>query len=243
MLTIEEITYSHQGKRILHSFTHTFSPGKIYGVVGPNGSGKSTLLKTISNIWSPSSGSIFWQEKDLHQLSRQEISNIIHLVPQNPNPHFAYTVYEMVAMKQSISGQQNDNAVLEAIIETDLFHLKDRPVNTLSGGERQRTYIARSKATNCPVLLLDEHTGNLDLHHQLRNWNYLLQLKKRGHLIVVALHQLEEARRYCDELIVLQHGVKIADGPFDKVITPKLLEEVFHIQKSLGTGIYSLIDP
>lgn len=236
-LKIQNLNY----KTILKEISLEFKPGILYGILGPNGAGKSTLLKATSRIWTPTTGQVHWNETDLLQISRQILSRIISLVPQNPSLFFDCPVDHMVAMglyARGLRGPQADLQIEEALSQVDGLHLRHKMISQLSGGERQRIYIARSLATQSPVLLLDEPTSYLDLRHQLEIWNLLHQLVKNGKLVIVALHDFTSARRFCDELVILHQGKCHAQGPYSQVMTPQLLQEVFGVELLEADGVY-----
>lgn len=231
LLEARQLTYRNKTKTLIETISAEFSSGSIYGILGPNGSGKTTLLKTLAGLWKPSCGSVLWNNQDLFDLSRKDISKIISLVPQSPAAHFDFTVSEVVAMgcyMHSKSILDEKLAAENALTITDAWHLRDRLLSQLSGGERQRVYIARTIATQAPILLLDEPTSHLDLRHQLEVWHLLKQLVGQGKVIIVALHDLWAAQRFCDQLLILNQGQCIAKGDAS-IITPEILREVFGV--------------
>jgi iron complex transport system ATP-binding protein len=128
----------------------------------------------------------------------------------------------------------------EALHQVNAWHLRHQLISQLSGGERQRVYIARALATQAPILLLDEPTSYLDLRHQLEIWQLLRKLVKRGKVIIVAVHDLLAARRYCDQLLILNQGRCQATGTYKEVMTPTLLQEIFGVVHHEDTGIFEL---
>jgi iron complex transport system ATP-binding protein len=232
MLSAKRLSYRIGSHFLLRGFHQSFEPGRIYGILGPNGSGKSTLLKLLSGIWTPSDGSVEWNGQDLGRLSRKDCSKIISLVPQNPLPLFPYTTQEMVAMGRYPFGSDCPQTVLDALEQVDALDLIDRPITEISGGERQKIYIARSIASGAPILLLDEPTASLDIHHQLLIWEILKACAARGKVVLVALHQLEFARRFCNHVSILFKGNLITHGSYETVMTPDLLTKVFQVREN-----------
>jgi ABC-type cobalamin/Fe3+-siderophores transport system ATPase subunit len=233
VLVLEELEYCQSGKPLIKNVTTHFEPGRIYGLLGPNGSGKSTLLKSIAGIWRPTRGKVLWKGDDITRWNRQAVSRVISTVPQNPIITFDYTVLEMVAMGR----YPHDSAPLQcgcqqAVVEealrmVDGWHLRDRPVTRISSGERQRIYIARSLATQSPVLLLDEPTASLDVRHQREIWLLLDLLKFQQKVIVVATHDLVAIKRHAQQLILMNDGCCIATGDHDAVLTSQRLSDLF----------------
>lgn len=233
MLEVQQLSYRLQKKDLIHQISLQFSPGLIYGILGPNGSGKSTFLKTLSGIWQPTEGQIFWHKKNLQDYSRRERSGIISLVPQAPVLNFDFTAQELMLMGRyphEFSHSSSSTYYEELLDQFDLRHLKDRDVSQLSGGERQRVYIARSLLTEAPILLLDEPCSYLDLKHQLETWSILRGLAEKGKTIIVTLHDLKMTRQYCDRMVLLNQGESIAYGTPLEVLTNDRLREIFGVQ-------------
>jgi iron complex transport system ATP-binding protein len=224
MLILKDIHTEVRGKKLLNQICIQFHPGMIHGIIGPNGSGKSTLLKTMSGILKPTAGSILWNYKDILNLSRQEISKTISLVPQNQQFLFEFTVEDIVFMgryphKNEKESSHENEVVKWALNQVDAWHLKDRIVTTLSQGEKQRILIARSLVTESPILLLDEPTASLDPYHQINIWNVLKNLVSKERVIVVAVHDLFAAEKYCDVLSVIQQGHLKMTGSYQEIMS------------------------
>ena len=245
-LTIRHLSFSLQQRSLIEDISLTFQPGILYGILGPNGSGKSTLLKTMSGIWTPTRGQLLWQGQNLLQLSRIDLSRTLSLVPQNPPLYFDFDVYNMVKMGRYPHGCRSPEAhskIEEALHQADAWHLRYQVLSQLSGGEKQRIYIARALATQAPILLLDEPTSYLDLRHQLEIWQLLRTLAKEGKLVIVAVHDLLAAQRFCDELVILNRGCCQATGHYEAIMTPRLLQDVFGISHNAKSGIFELSMP
>lgn len=231
-LNLELLAYSIEKQFLIKDISLSFQRGYLYGILGPNGSGKSTLLKTMSRIWTPTKGKIDWQGQDLLKFSRKAMSQTLSLVPQNPQLYFDFDVYNMVAMGRYPYGCRTleaQNHIEKALHQVNAWHLRNRLFSELSGGERQRVYIARALVTQAPILLLDEPTSHLDLRHQLEIWHLLRILLKENKLIITVVHDLLAAQRFCDQLIILNHGQCQAVGSYDQVMTPKILQQIFGI--------------
>lgn len=236
ILEAEDLTYRMSDKSLIERISLQFLPGKLYGVLGANGSGKSTLLKTLTGIWKPTSGHVLWKNHPLHTLSRQQISQIITLVPQSATIPFEFTVEELVTMGRYPHGRihdgHQDRALLDWALDTvDVAALRRCSVNALSQGERQRVYIARALITESPVLLLDEPTANLDLKHQLQIWALLQGLTLQGKLIVVASHDLPACERICHHVMLMHQGRCAAQGTPSECLTEQALREIFGVGK------------
>jgi ABC-type cobalamin/Fe3+-siderophores transport system ATPase subunit len=236
-LTIEHLDYSTNDKPLLQDISVEFFPGCMHAILGPNGSGKSTLLMALAGIRKLSAGSVFWGDQSLFSLKRQEISRIISLVPQHPQPSFDFLVEDIVAMGRYAHTMQYWQAkdtplVQHALTCVDAWHLRHRKVTQLSYGERQRVYIARALVTESPILLLDEPTASLDIRHQLEIWELLQILVANGKIVIITTHDFTIAERYCRQVVVLNHGRCVGKGPFSSLMTPQLIQEVFGISET-----------
>lgn len=236
-LIASDLCYSVNGKSLLNNISLELSSGCLHAILGPNGSGKSTLLKILTGIWKLSSGMVTWNGNPLLSQRRQEISRIISLVPQNPQPSFDFLVEDIVAMGRYPYNTRYWNAKDEPLIHhalssVDAWHLRHRRVNQLSFGERQRVYIARALVTQSPILLLDEPTASLDIRHQLEIWDLLQTFVEKGKIVVITTHDLTIAKRYCAHVVVLNQGSCVGEGSFSALMTPNLLKDVFGISEA-----------
>jgi iron complex transport system ATP-binding protein len=236
MLVIEDITFSIEGKKILEGISVRFEAGKIHGIIGPNGSGKSTLLKNICRIWEPQAGTIFIQGRNYRSIPRKDLSTIVTLVPQHTTVSFPVSVYDVVAMGRNphlgrFEGLGNrDRAVIErALQQTGVYSLKDRTINELSGGEGQLSIIARALATEAALLLLDEPTAELDIKHTLTILEVLRELKNQGKTILVTMHDLNLARKFCDTVSIIHRGTLFFSGSPEDAFSLENIRQVFEV--------------
>lgn len=217
--------------------------GSITALVGPNGSGKSTLLKTLARLIQPRGGAVLLDGAALSMLSTAAIARTLAILPQGPSAPAGLTVGELVEQGRfphvgalRMLRRQDHAAIREALELTGLTAFADRPVDGLSGGERQRVWIALALAQATPILLLDEPTTFLDIGHQLEVLDLIQRLnRERGLTIVVVLHDLNQAARYADRMVVLQQGQIVADGAPNEVLTPRLLARVFQVRAHILT--------
>lgn len=234
MLRIENLNFSYNGRLVLNNISLNTEPGDFLGIVGPNGSGKSTLLRNIDGILKPKNGEIYIDEKNQESLNRREIAKLIGYVPQKEGNIFPITVFETVLLgrKPHINWKETkkDKQIVAETLEK--LHLGDfalRDINQLSGGERQKVYIARALVQRPKMLLLDEPTANLDLKHQIEVLDLLLETKKKGVTIIIAIHDLNLALRYCDRFIILSNGKVFASGK-QEIINKKNIEMVYGVK-------------
>ena len=222
--------------------TLNLKPGCFYGLIGPNGSGKSTLLDLLSGYALPSAGKVNLFGKEIHSYARKEIARLISSVPQSISLSFDYRVEEVVLMGRYVHiprftpATPTDIKKVSASMELmGISHLKDRKVTNLSGGEKQRVMIARSLAQETDIILLDEVTSNLDINHALSIMTTMANLSNSANrTIVAALHDLNIASMFCDELIVLNDGQLARSGNCQRIISEELLYELYKVPSKIS---------
>lgn len=236
MLKLNDIRFSIENKTILDGISVNFEPGKIHGIIGPNGSGKSTMLKNICRIWEPQAGTIFINTKDYRSIPRKELSKIVTLVPQQTNVSFPIPVYDIVAMGRNphlgrFEGlKKTDQEIIDrALKQTNIYELKDRNINELSGGESQLSIIARAFATEAALILLDEPTSELDIKHTLAIISILYTLKEQGKTILVTMHDLNLARKFCDTISIIHRGKMFFTGSPEQAFSEDNIRQVFEV--------------
>lgn len=235
-LSIENLQVGYADRIILPRLSLQIPQGKISALIGPNGCGKSTLLKTIARILTPAQGRVLLQGDDLHRLDTRAVARRLALLPQAPVTPDGVSCRELVgygrAPWRSRWGRlsaEDRRRVDEALQQVGLAEFADRPVAALSGGQRQRAWIAMILAQQTDLILLDEPTTWLDIAHQIELLSLLRQLNEAGKTIVLVLHDLNQACRYCDELVVLRDGQLQAQGSPAQVFTTGLVQRVFDL--------------
>ncbi len=243
-LSVQNVTYRYRSRfvkdseAVLKNLSCRVESGKILGILGPNGSGKSTLLKLLARVFSVQDGSIELRGQGMQQLSQSDVAKTIAFVPQETQQIFPFTIGEMVLMGRfphhvGFGGwhwEDSEDLTIagRAMQDLDVAHLADRLITDVSGGERQRAIIARALAQDPQVLLLDEPTAFLDLHHQLDIARILRRLNQdRGLTVVIVSHDLNLASQYCDQLLLLNHGQIVKKGTPETVIRADVLEQVY----------------
>ncbi|MEC4674909.1 MAG: ABC transporter ATP-binding protein [Nitrospirota bacterium] len=243
--TVRELSfrYEHSANRgwALRNLDCSIEAGTIVGVIGPNGSGKTSWLKLLMGLLRPEIGTIQLFGQDLRTLSPAKIAQKIALVPQETSQVFPFTLGELVLMgrfpfHQPFDGWGWDAApdvqrATQAMQDMEIASLADRMMSDVSGGERQRAMIARALTQDPQVLLLDEPTAFLDLHHQLDIARKLRQLnQEHGLTVVMVSHDLNLASQCCDQLFLLHQGEVAKRGTPREVIQPEILESVYRCQ-------------
>lgn len=233
-LRAESITVGYGGAPVLQDLDFAVPPGRFTAVIGPNGCGKSTLVKTLARTLKPESGHVVLEENPLQQWRTKEIARRVALLPQHPVTPDGVTVRSLVArgrhpyhgpLRQWAPG--DDYAVESALKATGVAELRDEPVLGLSGGQRQRVWIAMVLAQDTSLVLLDEPTSFLDVAHQIEVLHLCQDMVADGRTVVAVLHDLNQAARYADEVVVMNHGQVVASGAPSEVMTSDLVAEVF----------------
>lgn len=230
MLACKQLHFSRNNKAILKDISFALKPGELTGLLGPNGSGKSTLLKCFAGLLPLSHGDLNWMGQPIDKMPRREVAKLISLLYPSTSDTLDFTVGDMVAMGRfphSTPTHKLPYYVEKALSEVNALEFISRPFRELSTGEKQRILIARSLATESPVLLLDEPTSALDIRHEREIWNLLQELKERGKVILVTLHNLSQAGQVLDRALLLKEGAILADGTPSEVLHSSLIDELY----------------
>ncbi|QAU34180.1 ABC transporter ATP-binding protein [Janthinobacterium sp. 17J80-10] len=202
--------------------------GEMLGVIGPNGSGKSTLLQTLAGIL-PVQGDIVFEGHALGAISPRHRAQGIGLLPQSCESAWSLSVEDVVALGRLAWDDEDAAAIEAAIDQAGVRELLGRKVDQLSGGERARVWLARVLAGQPRLLLADEPIASLDLFYQRSVMNVLRHYASAGQGVIVAIHDLGLAARYCDKLCLMQRGRVYASGTPEAVLTEANLSEVFKV--------------
>lgn len=243
----QAVSVSRNGKSILNGVSFRLMPGRVTVILGQNGAGKSTLVKLISGEWVPDSGRILWEGRDLRTLESRWLACRRAIVNQQLDLRFAFTVREVVEMGRyphgDAGGRASENRVDEALGEMDLESMGPQPATSLSGGERQRMLLARAfvqlaeaRRSGTGVLVLDEPTAHLDLRHQEHLLTQVVDWAASGLAVCVVLHDLNQAARVADDVILLEAGRVRASGGAADVLRADLLSEVYGVPLSFHIG-------
>ena len=239
------LSLAYDSQTIIEQLSLSIGTGEITTLVGPNGCGKSTLLRGLARLLKPRTGQVLLDGKAIHTVPTKKLARQLGILPQGPAAPEGLTVYELVAQgrypHQGFFQQwspEDEKVTRKALAVTNLADLADRPLDTLSGGQRQRAWIAMTLAQNTSILLLDEPTTFLDIGYQLDVMELIERLnRERGMTILLVLHDLNQAARYSDRMIVMREGAIYADGSPREVLTEQLLTRVFNVRANI------LIDP
>ncbi|BCB21486.1 ABC transporter ATP-binding protein [Bosea sp. ANAM02] len=240
-ITASGIAVSLGGKPILHDVDAQVRPGELLGLIGPNGAGKTTLLRVLAALLEPERGSVDYDGASARALGRAALARRVAFLAQGGEAPAALAVEALVGLGRlphrrpfAEAGDTDRDAVARALTLCDVAGFAGRAVGTLSGGERRRVLLARALAVEAPYLLADEPLAGLDPQHQLDTLQLLRRISAGGTGVVVVLHDLTLAARFCDRLLLLDHGRRIADGAPAEVLDDDRLAQVFGIQALHG---------
>ncbi|MFC3994400.1 ABC transporter ATP-binding protein [Nocardiopsis sediminis] len=233
-LRAEAVSWRADGRLIVDGISLEPAPGSTVGLLGPNGSGKSTLLRLLAGVRPTSSGVVTLDGAPMAEVGRRAAARRIAVVEQHAATEVDLSVRDVVRLGRiphrrawSAPSAADDAAVRSALAHTGLADRADRSWHTLSGGERQRVQIARALAQEPRELLLDEPTNHLDIHHQLELLALVVRTPVTG---VIALHDLNLAAMFCDQVVVLNEGRVVAAGTPSQVLTEELIADVYNVR-------------
>lgn len=245
MTSIEarQVTLGYNGKIISPCLDMVISKPEIVSIIGPNGSGKSTFLKALSRLLPPEAGSILLNGKEIHRMKPNEVARLLAVLPQSVQAPGDMRVYDLVSNGRSpyigLFGrpEEADQAAIAAAIEaTGIGELAYRRLDTLSGGERQRAWLAMALAQQPQILMLDEPTTYLDVHHQLEFMKLVEKLHREMHLtVVMVLHDLNHAARFSQRIIAMKNGEIFADGTAREVLTANNFRLLYGVEATVMT--------
>lgn len=252
MLVARDVSYSINEHAILQDVSLHIPHGQFVGVIGPNGAGKTTLLRLLAGVARPTSGQILLEGRPLQALSDRERARHVAYMSQNPGIGFGFTVWDVVAMgryphRRAFTPTQDADrqAIEHALAATDVGRFRERLVTHLSGGERQRVFLARTLAQQPRLLFLDEPTSDLDVRFQLEILTLVRRLQQEKRLtVVMAIHDLTWAARFCDAILALKNGQVAAFGDTATVLTEQLINDVFGVESNIvrTDGMPSRVD-
>lgn len=248
MIKIQDLSLGYKTKTdVINSVDLNIGAGELAVIIGPNGSGKSTLLKSIAGNLKPRKGRILLKEKSLASYSAKSLAQKVAFLPQFPTVPDDYTVRELISygrfphLKWTGKMHSADWEIIDWAME--LTHLTDyahRPMIALSGGERQRAWVALALAQKPQVLILDEPTTYLDISFQFEVLELIKSLNKRLNITtLIVLHDLNQAARFADRIVVLEAGRIVQEGKPDQIIRNGELERIFQITVGIRKDTYN----
>ncbi len=243
LIRAEGLQVSRDGISVLEHVSFSLGAGEILGLVGPNGAGKTTILKLLAGVLKTERGQIEALGKSIARISRQTLARELGYLPQEAEVHWPLAVERVVALGRvpHLMPWEDLKSVDERIIEdamraTDTIRLRGRRIDHLAGGEKALVMIARLLAGEPKILLADEPVQGLDPSHALQVMELLRGIASNDRGVLVVLHDLALASRFCDRILLLREGRIVASGKPEDVFTPEHLKASYHIEAKYGNG-------
>lgn len=241
MIELRHLMVGFGSRTILDGIDCRLSDGRITAVMGPNGCGKTTLLRCIGGLLAPTAGGVAIDGKPVEDYPARTLAQKVAFVRQHAQTDFEFSAFETVLMGRNPyqhrlqnESQEDWDIVERCMKQTGTWELRFAKPSQMSGGELQRVMIARALAQQTPVLLMDEPVSNLDIAHQ-RDVMKLLQESKEKTILIV-IHDLNLALRFCDDLMLLHNGSLLYMGPIAGGLTPENIRRVYGVDAHLSDG-------
>jgi len=249
-LSFDNVSAHYGTRKALDGVTADFTAGCVTGLVGPNGAGKTTLLRTALGFLPAEQGGVQVLGMALGDWSREALARSIAYLPQTAEAHWPVLARRLVGLGRmphraalAPLTPQDESAIDAALSRCDARQFAGRRMDELSAGERARVLLARALATQAPILLVDEPAAHLDPAHQLQLMELLREEAARGAAVIVTLHDLPLASRFCDELLVLKSGRVVAQGTPAVALSDATLAETFGVSAVRMTAPDGLLAP
>ncbi|MDF2277495.1 amonabactin ABC transporter ATP-binding protein [Aeromonas caviae] len=233
-LTVNRLQFGYPQKTIFKEISFSLPRGKLVGIVGPNGGGKSTLLKLLAGQEQPRSGEILLKEKPLGAYGAKALARELAYLPQRPLVPPGILVEQLVQYGRHPHqgwfnqwSEEDARMVDWARERMQLDAIWHQSASSLSGGQAQRVLLAMVLAQDADIILLDEPTSALDIGHQTEVMEAIHRVAAEGKTVLIVIHDLATAARYCDELIALGDGAIQAMGPAREVVTKPLIDRLY----------------
>lgn len=242
MIRVEGLTVEVGERAFFRGLTTRFLAGRVTGIVGPNGSGKSTLLRALGAEDRPHAGAIKYGDDDAHALGGRARAARRAILFQSTELSFDFTLRELVDMSAFPFGDGGHPDVASVARRVGLEGAEARVVRTLSGGERQRALfgcaLAQAELSTAahPILLCDEPVAHQDPRWQLQIFELLREAADRGMVVVVVVHDLSLADRFCDDVLLLAEGARVAEGLASEVLRSEAVEQTFGVRVRAVAG-------
>lgn len=245
ILIAENVGLAIDNYTILQDINFTVNPGEFVGIIGPNGAGKSTLLKSLRGIHS-TIGTIEIFGENLHTLSEKQIARKVAYMQQEINTGFGFSAKQVVLagrypyLEWWQNESEEDYAIAEKYMKfTGVSHLADKDINHMSGGEKQRVLLAKVLTQETDLIFLDEPTASLDLTYQEEIFRQCKELCRQGKTILIVVHDIRLAAKFCSRLILLNKGNVLADGLPEEVITTGNLHQAYQMNAAVFNNYVS----
>ena len=243
-ISVHNLHLSYGKKAVLSGIVLAVEGGGFYAIMGANGCGKTTLLRCIGGLLKPTAGEVRLMDKPIASYTARQLAQTVSIVKQRATTDLEFSAFEIVLMgrnpyqRRLENESQSDRDIVEqAMLQTNTWHLRHARPHEMSGGELQRVMLARALAQQTPVMLLDEPTSNLDIAHQYEIMSLLQDFNRnQGKTILIVVHDLNLAYRYCPGLILLAGGKAIYQGPMADGMTVERVKTVFNVVAKIADG-------
>jgi len=228
VIKCENISVVRSRKEILCDISLHANKGELVAILGPNGAGKSTLLSVLAGDLQSETGSVFFGDKPVTEVTNRELARLRAVLPQRVTVSFPYTVAEVVEMGRGPKlGTKDEDLVENAMQRLGVAEMRNRLYRTLSIGEQARVSMARILAQDTQLLLLDEPTAVLDIGQQEKLMQIVRSLVEEGRTVIAVFHDLNVAMSFADRVILLQNGRHVASGTPRETLTPETLSSIY----------------
>ena len=234
VLQVDNLQIGYGSRCVLKEASFSIGKGEIVGIIGCNGAGKSTLLKTIRGLLPKQGGSVSYFGKPLEEYQDKELATKIAYLQQHVELGFGYTGKDIVMAGRypymkwwERESEADEKLALACMAYTGTADLADRPINEVSGGQKQRILIAKVLAQQTPIIFLDEPTTGLDMVYQEEIFRFAKALAGQGKTVLMVVHELNLASKYCSRILLLGEGTLLADGAPQIVFTEELLSRAY----------------
>ena len=234
VIELKNLTLGYGEKIIADNLQASLYEGELVGIIGCNGAGKSTLLKSIRGLLPLKAGSVEYYGKSLREYTEKELALMVAYLQQQVNLNFGYTCLEIVLAGRyphkkwwQEEDAEDEKLALACLEYTGTLDLAYRQFNELSGGQRQRVLVAKILAQQTPIVFLDEPTTGLDMVYQEEIFRFAKALSMKGRTVLMVVHELNLAARYCDKVLLLGNKRLLAQGTPKEVFTEAKLTEAY----------------
>lgn len=223
---------SKKNTSICQQINFDIEKGEFVAILGRNGCGKSTLLKTIAKMLPVINGDLYIKNCSIHSFSPKDFSQLISIVLTESIPENSLTVYETIALgRQPYTnwlGKLSDNdisIIKNAIDLTDTVELSEKLIHQLSDGQLQRVMIARALTQDTPVILLDEPTSHLDIHHKINIFKILTKIcRETQKTVIISTHEVNLALKHSNKLMLIDNSLFNIGKSQEETIQKKLMD-------------------
>lgn len=236
-LSLHGVSFARGAQTILHDLSTIFGQGRMTAVIGPNGAGKSSLLSIVAGLVKPGSGTVRLGDTDMAGIARSTLATRRAYLPQRAQVDWPISVERVVALGllpqlPAFGGLPAalQPAIDEALAACDLTSLRHRQATTLSGGELARTMFARAIVGDPEWLIVDEPTADLDPRHGIDTARRLRARADAGRSVIVAIHDLDLALRFADDVVAIRDGAILASGPVEQVATEAMFAQLYDVR-------------